>query len=90
MNYRGSLGEFLRSNATESINIVARPANQGIRFGIQGFGEVNLRSLPGRIGDFDVKDCYQAAKAVDASLVSDLLLFGGSHGGFLVAHLAGL
>ncbi|XP_028966425.1 acylamino-acid-releasing enzyme [Galendromus occidentalis] len=57
--------------------------------GSVGFGEVNLRSLPGRIGDVDVKDVFQAAAAVNERYKSTAVLFGGSHGGFLSAHLVG-
>lgn len=46
--------------------------------------------MPGRVGDVDVKDVLQATKAVEKTAnVSDVLLFGGSHGGFIIGHLAG-
>ena len=50
-------------------------------------------SLPGRVGDQDVKDCYQAFQECLQTFPKlnqeKAVLFGGSHGGFLVTHLAG-
>ena len=60
--------------------------------GSTGFGERFLQSLPGNIGTNDVEDCVAALdlvvgkRYVDASKVA---VFGGSHGGFLSAHLVG-
>ncbi|XP_033746424.1 acylamino-acid-releasing enzyme-like [Pecten maximus] len=57
-----------------------------------GFGENNLRSLPGLIGDQDVKDVHAAAEIVVQSGRVDgskVAVFGGSHGGFLTTHLIG-
>ncbi|XP_021350974.1 acylamino-acid-releasing enzyme-like [Mizuhopecten yessoensis] len=57
-----------------------------------GFGENNLRSLLGFIGDQDVKDVHAAAEAVVKSGRVDgskVAAFGGSHGGFLTTHLLG-
>ena len=51
-----------------------------------------MEALPGHVGDMDVNDVNDAASAViarggiDASRVA---VFGGSHGGLLIAHLAG-
>lgn len=51
-----------------------------------------MNSLPGFVGDLDVKDVvsvinhYVNAKLVDKD---QLVLWGGSHGGFLVTHLSG-
>ena len=49
--------------------------------------------LPGRVGDQDVKDCYQAFQECLQTFPKlnqeKAVLFGGSHGGFLVTHLAG-
>merc|ERR1719474_496398 len=61
--------------------------------GSTGFGDENVRSLLGNVGDNDVKDCYMATqRALDEyqHLARDkVVLMGGSHGGFLVTHLAG-
>ncbi|GIY65666.1 acylamino-acid-releasing enzyme [Caerostris darwini] len=55
-----------------------------------GFGENNLNSLPGNIGSKDVAD--QAAIHVKNNCnfdIGNVVVFGGSHGGFLGAHLCG-
>ena len=61
--------------------------------GSTGFGDENVRSLPGHVGDHDVADCHQAALAClekFPQLASGkCVLMGGSHGGFLVTHIAG-
>jgi acylaminoacyl-peptidase len=58
-----------------------------------GFGEENVRSLLGHVGDNDVKDCHQAKESFLSSCPwlsrEKVVLMGGSHGGFLVTHLAG-
>jgi acylaminoacyl-peptidase len=61
--------------------------------GSTGFGEDNVRSLLGNVGDIDVKDCH-LARELCLEMFPHLsrekcLLMGGSHGGFLVTHLAG-
>lgn len=60
-----------------------------------GFGTHLLESLLGKIGSQDVDDCLQALQHyVDFKgwKMSDCDVFvtGGSHGGFLTAHLASL
>uniref|UniRef100_K1Q067 acylaminoacyl-peptidase n=1 Tax=Magallana gigas TaxID=29159 RepID=K1Q067_MAGGI len=57
-----------------------------------GYGDDNIRSLPGRVGDQDVKDCQEVAESViklDQIDENKVAVFGGSHGGFLTAHLIG-
>ncbi|GIY67051.1 acylamino-acid-releasing enzyme [Caerostris darwini] len=60
--------------------------------GSAGFGENNINSLLGNIGTQDVADVQQAALHVkhESRLdVGDIFIFGGSHGGFIAAHLCG-
>ncbi|KAL4590504.1 hypothetical protein LXL04_003435 [Taraxacum kok-saghyz] len=60
--------------------------------GSLGFGEEALQSLPGKAGMQDVKDVLTAIDhAVDMGLAdpSKITVVGGSHGGFLTAHLIG-
>jgi len=54
-----------------------------------GLGKNYVELLPGNIGDFDVKDVYNAVKSNPLCSGRKLLLYGGSHGGFLVTHLSG-
>ena len=62
--------------------------------GSLGFSKDSLRSLPGKIGTQDVEDVHNFVIQF-LNLKSDLIdkenifLFGGSHGGFLTAHLIG-
>eukprot|EP01132_Coremiostelium_polycephalum_P006688 gene6688-8274_t len=60
--------------------------------GSTGFGKDFVDCLPGSIGTLDVKDCIRTLeyildmdKSVDQNRVA---VMGGSHGGFLSAHLA--
>ncbi|KAF6775084.1 hypothetical protein AHF37_05184 [Paragonimus kellicotti] len=62
--------------------------------GSLGYGETAVRSLLGKIAQNDVDDCFQATTCALNKLEKDygrklsVVLFGGSHGGFLVLHLA--
>jgi acylaminoacyl-peptidase len=58
--------------------------------GSDGFGDENLRSLLGRIGDQDVKDVQAAVESVlQNEHVDKVLVMGTSHGGSLTTHLIG-
>ncbi|XP_025201669.1 acylamino-acid-releasing enzyme-like [Melanaphis sacchari] len=57
--------------------------------GSAGLGKDYVESLLGKIGDADVKDIYNAVKSNPLWSNRELVLFGGSHGGFLVTHLSG-
>ncbi|KAK9512175.1 hypothetical protein O3M35_000652 [Rhynocoris fuscipes] len=59
-----------------------------------GAGQSSVDWLPGKVGSSDVEDVHQAALHVLHKYRSQLdpnktVLFGGSHGGFLVLQLAG-
>ncbi|XP_064422218.1 acylamino-acid-releasing enzyme-like [Latimeria chalumnae] len=60
--------------------------------GSTGFGQDNILSLSGNVGDQDVKDMQYSVETVlkrepiDAERIA---LLGGSHGGFLACHLIG-
>eukprot|EP00026_Physarum_polycephalum_P003278 Phypoly_transcript_03288.p1 GENE.Phypoly_transcript_03288~~Phypoly_transcript_03288.p1 ORF type:complete len:723 (+),score=121.45 Phypoly_transcript_03288:324-2492(+) len=57
-----------------------------------GFGTDFLNALPGRCGELDVQDCVDAARmTIGLGLVDPhrIGVVGGSHGGFLAAHLIG-
>ena len=58
--------------------------------GSTGFGKALLDSLPGNIGSQDVDDCLQAIEVCCSTQNVDrdkIAVVGGSHGGFLGAHL---
>ncbi|CAG9773046.1 unnamed protein product [Ceutorhynchus assimilis] len=61
--------------------------------GSTGSGNATVNFLLGKVGSADVQDCVEAVDAVlkDCPWVNpkQLALCGGSHGGFLVAHLSG-
>jgi acylaminoacyl-peptidase len=61
--------------------------------GSVGFGEASVSSLLGHVGDNDVSDVHQATQETLARFPlldpEHCVLFGGSHGGFLVTHLSG-
>ncbi|KAM7539822.1 hypothetical protein Aperf_G00000034934 [Anoplocephala perfoliata] len=60
--------------------------------GSVGYGNCSIYSLPGKCGVIDVADCAQATEEALRELgIPNLpcFLYGGSHGGFLVLHLAG-
>jgi acylaminoacyl-peptidase len=58
-----------------------------------GAGQESVEFLLGKIGDSDVKDVHlatlEALKQFPFLNPEKMLLFGGSHGGFLVTHLSG-
>eukprot|EP00042_Codosiga_hollandica_P047829 m.524910 g.524910 ORF g.524910 m.524910 type:complete len:161 (+) comp57534_c1_seq6:438-920(+) len=59
-----------------------------------GFGQGSIHSLPGKVGELDVADVNTA---IDLALTANptefdpakVVVFGGSHGGLLGAHLTG-
>ncbi|XP_021757135.1 acylamino-acid-releasing enzyme 1-like isoform X2 [Chenopodium quinoa] len=60
--------------------------------GSLGFGEEALQSLPGNVGSQDVNDVLTAIDHVVGLKLAEpprIAVFGGSHGGFLSAHLIG-
>lgn len=60
--------------------------------GSSGVGQKFVDSLPGKVGSLDAEDCYfslqTALKKFPWLDRNRVLLFGGSHGGFLVTHLS--
>jgi len=57
--------------------------------GSTGLGKSYVESLLGKIGDADVKDVYNAVHSNPLWSNRKLVLYGGSHGGFLVTQLSG-
>ncbi|KAL6261475.1 hypothetical protein P5V15_006565 [Pogonomyrmex californicus] len=61
--------------------------------GSTGMGSATVEYLQGKVGDVDVKDCITATKQILKDCVwldpERIGLCGGSHGGFIVAHLSG-
>lgn len=61
--------------------------------GSVGAGQASVDSLPGHCGSHDVSDCLLALKEALSQMSwldeARVALIGGSHGGFLVTHLAG-
>ena len=56
--------------------------------GSLGLGQESIDMLPGNVGDVDVKDVHHAAMQI-APEFEHVVVMGGSHGGFLSAHLIG-
>lgn len=59
--------------------------------GSSGYGQAGIRRLEGKVGSLDVDDCIEATRYLVESVgfsQDNLHLYGGSHGGFLVAHLS--
>jgi len=61
--------------------------------GSLGSGKAGIEALPGRAGELDVEQCHQAAvecleRYAEELDPANVFLKGGSHGGFLVTHLA--
>ena len=58
--------------------------------GSVGYGQDNVYSLGGNIGDYDIADCLAALDHFlnkSEKTYDNVFVFGGSHGGFLTAHL---
>ncbi|CAH2038013.1 unnamed protein product, partial [Iphiclides podalirius] len=102
VNYRGSAGageasvRFLPSRVgsgtLDGLSDISGFASVQVNYrGSAGAGEASVRFLPSRVGDADVRDCALAAAEAPRGRSADrarVCLFGGSHGGFLVAHLS--
>lgn len=60
--------------------------------GSSGVGQKYIDSLPGNIGTLDVEDCYASLQTALKKFPwldpNRVVLFGGSHGGYLVTHLS--
>lgn len=54
-----------------------------------GLGKNYVESLLGNVGSADVEDVFNAVHSKPSWSNRKLLLYGGSHGGFLVIHLSG-
>ncbi|GMH70800.1 hypothetical protein TrST_g2610 [Triparma strigata] len=57
-----------------------------------GFGQDYVTLLPSNVGDYDVKDCMSILEHVKEKIYpnnEEVYICGGSHGGFLTAHLIG-
>lgn len=59
--------------------------------GSLGFGDGFVQRLIGKCGKLDVKDCYESIRHLIRSGIAEegpgkLFVWGGSHGGFIVAH----
>lgn len=58
--------------------------------GSTGNGQDTIDSLPGKVGTNDVNDVQQAAEFCKEKYgFKNIVLYGGSHGGFLTTHLIG-
>ena len=60
--------------------------------GSLSFGQASIKALKGRCGDIDVADTVQVAEDIVSKGLADahrLFFLGGSHSGFIGAHLAG-
>jgi len=62
--------------------------------GSTGFSKDDLNALPGNVGDIDIKDVQNVVNMFlqqqgDAINRKQIFAFGGSHGGFIGAHLVG-
>ncbi|XP_042895470.1 acylamino-acid-releasing enzyme [Parasteatoda tepidariorum] len=60
--------------------------------GSVGFGENSIHSLPGNVGKHDVEEVQQIAEWIKNQsdfTIKNSFVIGGSHGGFLGAHLVG-
>ena len=54
-----------------------------------GFGQKSVLDLIGKIGRLDIDDVHHVAKSFKAEFKSKIVLFGGSHGGFVAGKSVG-
>lgn len=58
--------------------------------GSLGFGQHRIQELMGKVGTNDVADCISSIEAMKGKWDENrLVIYGGSHGGFLAGHLTG-
>eukprot|EP00760_Papus_ankaliazontas_P018802 PhM_4_TR1765/c0_g1_i1/m.27405/K01303/APEH; acylaminoacyl-peptidase len=57
--------------------------------GSAGFGQHQIEALSGRAGTDDVHDVVEGLKGLPGVDLSRVVMMGGSHGGFLTAHVSG-
>jgi len=86
-----TLTTFIPNYSFLSVELGAAVLHVNYR-GSAGFGEASILALPGRCGEVDTTDMMAAlAEAKTLTMIdsSKIGVVGGSHGGFLAAHMIG-